>query len=227
MVTIDWGNIELVIFDVDGTLYNQNRLRKIMFFKLFFHYLIRPWKYRDLIILYHFRKERERHAGYVGTDLENEQYIWCAQQTNESIQKIKDVVSKWIFTFPNPYLKDALYSGADQFIEELKAKGIKTATYSDYNSKDKLNAMNIVVDMEVCSTDKSVNCFKPESKGLVFLMLALGVTQKERCVFIGDRIELDGVCAQEAGVPFLLINEKDTNNNFYSKLSRTLIASRC
>lgn len=224
---IDWKDIELVIFDVDGTLYSQNRLRKIMFFKLLSHYVIRPWKYKELVILYHFRKEREKYRGYSGDNLENKQYEWCAAITNEPIVEVKRVVDWWIFTAPNQYLKSCLYKGVDQFITDLKLKGIKTAIYSDYNSKDKLLAMDIEVNIAVSSTDDHINSFKPVPKGLLYIVSELGITHQEKCVFIGDRVELDGVCAKNAGMPFILISEKAIDNNFYSKLYRTLNASRC
>lgn len=225
MDNISWKGLELVIFDVDGTLYRQSGLRKIMLFKLLRYYLIRPWKYKELLIVYHFRKEREKRPGFEGKDLEEEQYLWCAEKTGQKPDEIKRVINKWIFDAPNRYLKAALYPGVTQFFNDLKDRGIKTAIYSDYNSEDKLLEMQLVVDLQISSTDKRVNSFKPIPKGLFVILSELKITNKANCLFIGDRFELDGICAENAGVPFLLVDKISADHDFYTKLSNHLIQS--
>jgi len=221
-----WKELEVVIFDVDGTLYRQSALRKIMLFKLVYYYAFRPWKYRELNILYHFRKEREKRAGIEGPDLEHAQYIWCAESSNEKLADVKRVVDQWIFNSPNPYLKRCMYPGVAQFFADLKDHGVKTAIYSDYNSKDKLVWMGLHAEVEVCSTDPSINAFKPLPNGLKAVLSALQITKKENCLFIGDRFELDGVCAEHAGIPFLLVDKIQAQKNFFTKLSDYFIQSR-
>ena len=218
--------LEVVIFDVDGTLYRQSALRRIMVLKLLYYYGIRPWKYRDLIILYHFRKEREKRAGFEGKDLENAQYEWCAEKSNEKIDDVRKVVDKWIFNIPNRYLKSCMYPGVAQFITNLKLHGVKTAIYSDYNSKDKLAQMQLKVDLEVSSTDPGVDGFKPLPNGLLVVLSDMKITKKENCLFIGDRFELDGLCAANAGIPFLLVEKIETETDFYAKLSANFIQSK-
>ncbi len=115
-----------------------------------------------------------------------------------------------------------MYPDVSQFFTDLKAHGIKTAVYSDYNSGDKLKFMRLKVDMEVSSTDDRINSFKPLANGLSFIISALKVN-RENCLYIGDRFELDGLCAQYAGVPFLLVDKTNANKNFYAKLSEELV----
>lgn len=217
-----WQQMQVVMFDVDGTLYQQSKLRKIMFFKLIAHYLVRPWNYNDVLILYHFRKEREKRAGYSSLNLQEEQYLWCAEKSGQQLEKVKKVVNKWIFDLPNNYLKKCMYPGVEQFFADLKKHGIKTAVYSDYTSAEKLKQMHLQVDMEISSTDKIVNSFKPLPNGLLAILLELKITDKKNCLYIGDRFELDGLCAEQAGVPFLLVNKKDAAIDFYIKLSAQL-----
>lgn len=218
-----WDKLQLVIFDLDGTLYSQSRLRKMMLIRLFTYYIIRPWKYKDLLILYHFRKEREKKAGYKGNDLEEEQYIWCAEKINENINRIKNVVNKWIFDVPNDYLKECMYPDVNTFLNELKNKGIKSAVYSDYDVEVKLSRMNVYVDFELSSTDKRVNALKPLPDGLFAILTEMKVTDKMSCLFIGDRFELDGKCAEYADIPFLLIDKKTALKDFYFKLSTMIV----
>lgn len=222
MEDIFFENLELVIFDVDGTLYRQATLRKIMLFKLFFYYIFRPWRYKEVFILYNFRKEREKRTGYRGVDLEEEQYLWCAERMNINVNKVKEVISKWIFQAPNRHLKTCVYPGVMEFLLALRSRGIQTAVYSDYNSRVKLNHMCIEVNLEVSSTDKHINSFKPNTDGLAYILKALHVSNVANCLYIGDRYELDGLCAKALGIQFLLINDKTASENLYHKLADKL-----
>jgi len=209
---INWENLKVLILDVDGTLYNQSKLRKKMLFALFGYYLFRPWQIKDLLILYHFRSEREKKAGYCGTDLENEQYQWCVEKVNVPVEKIKKVVEKWIFEFPNRYLLSCYYPEIPPLLELLKEKNIKTVIYSDYKATQKLDQLKIKADLVLASTDPLVNCLKPNPRALSHIMHAFKVLNTQ-CLFIGDRDELDGQCAANAGITFLnvknIINLKD------------------
>jgi FMN phosphatase YigB (HAD superfamily) len=226
MENIFWEGLELVIFDVDGTLYRQSKLRKTMLFKLLCYYTLRPWKYRELLILYHFRKERENRHDYSGSNLEEEQYEWPAALLKTKPEKIKKVIEDWMYTAPNPYLKSVLYPGIAQFFTDLKQYGIKTAIYSDYKSDDKLQAMGLSADLQICSTDKRVNSFKPLPRGLLVILEELRIKQKGNCLFIGDRFELDGLCAERAGIPFLLVDKDIADINLYTELSTQLNQNR-
>lgn len=218
VTSIDWVNLKVLILDVDGTLYNQSKLRKKMLFRLLKYYLFRPFRINELLILYHFRVEREKNAGYVGTNLESQQYEWCADRLNIPVSKVKAVISKWIFESPNSYLAACLYPDVQNFINLIRQSDIKIAIYSDYDALQKLKYLNIDADLVVASTDQHINSFKPNPGGLNYIMKTYGCQPKE-CLFIGDRQELDGLCAAYAGVPFLLIeNKKNQTNKFYSQL---------
>ena len=226
MKDIPWDTIELVIFDVDGTLYDQSKLRKKMLLALIGHYIIRPWKYYDLLILYHFRKEREKHAGYKSDNLEDAQYEWCLNKVNSSVGEVKRVIADWIFTFPNPYLSSCKYPGVAAFFEELEKKKIATAVYSDYDAAQKLQHLNLQVDLVASSTEAKINALKPLPDGLNFILSELKIQDKQKCLFIGDRFELDGACADAAGIPFLLVNKQKDGASFYEALSASLKKTR-
>lgn len=215
-------DLKLIIFDVDGTLYDQSKLRGKMVKALLYYYLPRPWKFKDILILYHFRKEREKRAGFQIQNLESEQYNWCAEKINVSLVRIKSVVNKWIFDFPNKYLKDCVYPGVNLLFHALEKKRILTAVYSDYDSVLKMKSMELSADLLVSSTDNNINAMKPMPVGLNYILDALKIQDKDKCLFIGDRMELDGMCASSAGIPFLLIDKQRAYNNFYNSLSKNL-----
>lgn len=222
MSDIDWDKLKLVIFDVDGTLYDQSKLRTKMLLALIKHYLLRPWKFKELLILDHFRKEREKKAGFEGDDLQNGQYQWCADAANTTVEKVKQVVDKWIFDFPNRFLPQAIYPGVNDFFRDLEKNKILTAVYSDYDSERKLKEMNISAGLLVSSTDQGINAMKPLPNGLNYILSTLNIKDKDNCLFIGDRQELDGECARLAGVPFLLVDKQRAGVDFYRALSTKL-----
>jgi FMN phosphatase YigB (HAD superfamily) len=218
-----WNKLEVVIFDVDGTLYDQSKLRKKMMLALLGYYFLRPWKYKDLLILHHFRKEREGKSGFTGKDLQNEQYQWCADRMNISLDKVKVVIDKWIFDFPNKYLKECMYPGVDIFFETLDKKKISKAIYSDYDSIKKMKELGLSASFIVSSTDRDINSMKPLPKGLDYIVSALNINDRSNCLFLGDREELDGLCAESANIPFLLIDKKQARINLYEILSKKLL----
>lgn len=221
MDDLAWDKIKLLIFDVDGTLYDQSKLRKKMLYTLFLYYVLRPWKYKDIIALYYFRKEREKHAGHTSADLEQEQYTWCNGKTSLNANELKLVVEKWIYDVPNQFLKNYKFEGLDTFFDELKNRNILTAVYSDYPAAKKLKAMGIKVDLIVSSTQAEVNAFKPHPKGLNYILSKFPDVNAEECVFIGDRPELDGACAMQADISFLHISKKE-GKFFYPSVLKKL-----
>lgn len=219
---LDWAGVKAVIFDVDGTLYDQSRLRKKMLFSLLSYYMWRPWRIREMLMLSHFRTERERRAGQGSVDLERAQYDWCAENKGYPVHKLKEVVERWIFQHPIRYLAGCTYPGTQELFAVLRQKDIKIAIYSDYKAHDKLKAMGLVADLVVSSTDPDVNQLKPDPKGLLHTISQLGLTTKD-CLFIGDRQEMDGDCALQAQVPYLIIEKKPFHQfDFYHKLTQTL-----
>lgn len=219
---VNWETTKVVILDVDGTLYTQSRLRKKMAYALLAHYSMRPWRMQDIMILRHFRAQREKRTGHAGGDLENAQYMWCAQQGNYPVERVKQVVDKWMFTFPNQYLAACMYPGTQSFFAKLRSLNIKTAIYSDYKAHDKLKAMNLEVDLIVSSTDSEIDRLKPDPRGLLYIADKLGVSPQQ-CLFIGDRPELDGQCAINANMPYLIVTKKPFDSfDFYQQLENTL-----
>lgn len=214
----DWNKIKVVIFDVDGTLYIQSRLRKKMFLALMAYYVIRPWRFKEILILHHFRVEREKRTRDQYNDLENAQYVWCAEKGKHPIELIKKVVDHWIFHFPVKYLKSCVYPGTKAFFDALREYNIKIAIYSDYKAYSKLKAMDLEADLVISSTDPEIDKLKPDPKGLLYISQQLNVSTEE-CLFIGDRQELDGESAIRANMPYLIVEQKQyAQFDFYHKL---------
>lgn len=204
---LEWSKVRTLIFDVDGTLYNQKFLRGKMMKALLGYYLLRPWKYQELKIISVFRKERETLHSLQISNLEEAQYEICAKKVNQPLALVKQVIQRWIFTEPLQYLEESTYSHVHAFFDLLKQRNIQIAIYSDYKAAEKLQAMRLPADLIVCSTDPEIDRMKPDPKGLMYITRQLKVEVAD-CVFIGDRDELDGACARAANMPYIIL-EKD------------------
>ncbi|MBB4602193.1 phosphoglycolate phosphatase/putative hydrolase of the HAD superfamily [Hymenobacter luteus] len=220
--SLDWTGLRCVIFDVDGTLYAQDRLRKRMLRALLRYYSIRPWKLAELQILRRFRIEREKQSAYAGADLEADQYQWVAQNRRYPAEQVREVVQRWMFQHPNQFLLPCRYPGVAEFFAALRARGITIGIYSDYPAQEKLAALGLAADIIISSTDKTVNRLKPNPQGLLHITRQLGLLPQQ-CLFIGDRPELDGACAEAAAMPYLIVDKQPFPAfTFYDKLTHHL-----
>ncbi len=204
---INLNNYKLLIFDIDGTLYDQKKLRIRMLIDIALYYFIRPFKIYELKILKIFREEREKRKGYSSDNLNDEQYMWVVEKTKYSIDTVKNVIEKWIFSRPLKYLLKYKYKGLDKLFLHLKNNNIKIGIYSDYPTKTKMEYLKLKSDIEIASTDKEINALKPDSKGLFYIINELGI-KVDNSLFIGDRESTDGKCGKNAGMDYLIIDKK-------------------
>jgi len=202
--------IRAVIFDVDGTLYDQRKLRQKILWEMLRFLVAHPTGLSDLKILWDFRKAREKNASLIDGDIEKRQFEWGAKTSKVSVEKVRQVVQYWMFTRPLFYLEACCYPGVRDLFSTLKKKGILIGVFSDYPAKDKLQALNLEVNIMVSATDVEVGRLKPDPKGLIVIASKLKTPVKE-CLFIGDRDDKDGECARRAGMPYLILNKKMRN----------------
>jgi len=207
MTAIDWSKKKMVIFDVDGTLYDQRRLRFYMLCRLLSYYLLRPLRVGELRILKVFRRERERHISEPVKNLEQAQYIWAARYLGIGADKIFSVVEQWIFNAPLQYMPFCRYPGVTELFHNLRKNQIKIAILSDYPAINKLKALGLEADLIVAATDGSVDRLKPDPRGL-FHILDLEDLSVNDCIYIGDRNEHDGECARRACMQYLIKGRK-------------------
>ncbi|UNC93645.1 HAD family hydrolase [Candidatus Contubernalis alkaliaceticus] len=197
-------NVQAVIFDVDGTLYDQKKLRRLMFFAVIKYYSIRPWRLKEIKVLQDFRGQREKNASVVCQDIEKVQYEWGAKASGVSPEQVKKVTAQWIFQYPLKYLYRCRYPGVCRFMEKLKEQKIITAVFSDYPAAEKLSALQVSPHHIFSSTDKNIDRLKPDPKGLLVAARSLNIPV-EYCLFVGDREDRDGECARRAGMPYYIL----------------------
>ena len=197
---MDFNKYDLYVFDVDGTLYYQNKLRLIMGKRLLMYYLLHPLKFKDLIIIKNFRSLRENAKDTNGL------FDITAKKCNVSVSRVNEVIKKWIYE--NPI--DALIASKDDtllaIIDKLKANGKTVAIWSDYEADDKLKALQLSTDYVYTAEQERVGELKPSPKGLNLIMSDLNVP-KDKTIMIGDRMVKDGEAAKKAGCNYLILSK--------------------
>jgi putative hydrolase of the HAD superfamily len=201
---VDWQRVRAVVFDVDGTLYDQHGMRLRMARELALRCLARPATLRDARILTTFRRLREELAEGEATGIGRLQYDRTAERLGLPVDRIEAVVEEWILRRPLRHAAACRRAGVRRLFAELRGGGHGIGVWSDYPAAGKLAAMGLTADAVVCATDPEVDRLKPRPEGLTRLLGILGVGPAEALV-IGDRDERDGEAARRAGCPYLLI----------------------
>lgn len=203
---VNWNSIEMVVFDVDGTLYRQSGMRRLMARDLLL-YTLRSLNPRSLRILQFYRRRREELGAQGVTGFETQTLAEAAEKFQCRVEAIQAVVSEWIDTRPLPYLERLRYPGVIELFAGLRRHGKTVGILSDFPAAAKIAALGLEVDIIASAVDPDIEQSKPTPKGLQVLMEKAN-TPAERCIVIGDRWDRDGLAAQAAGTK-CLIRTKD------------------
>ncbi len=203
LAEIPWPRIRLVVFDVDGTLYDQRPLRRRMWLALVVHCLTRPADLGLLRTLQAFRRLREELAEEASEGISRLQYERPAALLGLSPEAVRLAVETWMHERPLAHLRRCRYPGVERVFEALRASGRTIAIFSDYPAEAKMRALGLEADLYVSATDADVQKLKPHPLGLQRVLERVGAAPEE-CLYIGDRDERDGECARRLGVRYLL-----------------------
>ena len=202
MPLLDWKDIDLVVFDVDGTLYDQRRLRFAMLRRL----LAATWQTRSLDTLQTlrtFRQVREALGDQPGADFMTLQYARTASRHHKTEDEVRALATDWLEQRPLPLLAGCRYPHLDTLFAGLRAAGKQIAVFSDYPARDKLAALGLQAQTIVCATDAGIARLKPDPCGLLAILRQTGVPAA-RALMIGDRFDRDAAAASRAGMRALI-----------------------
>jgi len=203
---MDWSKIDLVVFDVDGTLYDQRRLRMKMLTLL----LLQAMRSRSLrvpMVLREFRRFREDLGDDAAEGFLERQYELTAARCGCSAEDVRALALEWIEQRPLTHLGACVYPGVRELFDALATSGRRIAAFSDYPAVDKLEALGLKCDLVVSSTDDDVGRLKPDPAGLRKILERFGA-KADRSVMIGDRFDRDWEAARRAGVSALIRSRK-------------------
>jgi phosphoglycolate phosphatase/putative hydrolase of the HAD superfamily len=194
---------DAVVFDVDGTLYEQSPLRRKMAVELLAYCALRPWRVGLLRRLQTFRRQREMLGEEESEGVRRLQYEQPARALGVDSEELRREVEEWMERRPLRHLASCRVAGARRFFAMLRASDTRIAVLSDYPAAAKLAALGLEAELVVSGTDAEIDRLKPRPEGLQSTVERLAV-EPSHCLMIGDRDDRDGECARRAGVPYLL-----------------------
>ena len=197
--------MKAIIFDLDGTLYDNSKLP----IRLILHSIT------HIFTLSAERKSRAELSGkHFGSREEyfHQLFSRIAQKRGITEQKAE----LWYRGIYMPSMRKVLTrhyhykDGVPEILQQLRNQGIKVAVFSDYGYLDKrLKAVDLNPEwFDLCVDAPALGGLKPCRES--FLKIAEMLHEApEDILVIGDRDDTDGQGARNSGMQFLLVNKKD------------------
>lgn len=197
-----WREKRAVVFDLDGTLYHQQPVRRAMLARLLRAHLLRPVEgYRTLRFLSAYRRAQEELRHDSADSAAVRQLRHACERSRFDLSLAPDVVSRWMEREPLDLLRAHRRPGLIELLQDLNDAKIRLALLSDYPAALKLRALEAedLFEVVVCAQDPEVGAFKPSPRGLEVTLRRLGVGPGD-ALYVGDRLEVDLPAARAAGV---------------------------
>ncbi len=203
---LNWDEIRLVAFDVDGTLYDQRGLRLCMLREMLLASL-RGRGIGFISILRAYRRIREELGDSLHENFERELISRTASFVGCSETRVQSTTGEWLEKRPLRHLIRYRYPGLPELFRGLRKQGKLVGVFSDYPARAKLEALELDADFIVWAGEADVRVLKPHPRGLHVLMSRAAVNP-EQTILIGDRPERDGLAAHAANVRALIRSRK-------------------
>lgn len=202
---------DAVIFDLDGTLYDQLPVQRAMAGRIVLHHSVHPVGFlRTVKTLSAYRRAQEhlRATGFEG-DVAAEQLAHAARRVRGAPSDVHVVVERWMGRAPLDLVARHRRSDVIELISDLAELRVPLGLVSDYPADAKLAALGLLerFDVIVTAQDPDVGVFKPHPRGLRVALERLGVSPERSC-YVGDRLDVDLPAARSAGVSFLSVSRR-------------------
>jgi FMN phosphatase YigB (HAD superfamily) len=204
------GRIRAVLFDLDGTLYQQRPLRALMALELAALALRRPIEApRRWRVLAAFRQAQEALRAGQAEDQSAGQFELAARRCRMPVVEVEAVIAEWMIERPLKYLPRCRAEGLLPLLDFLSLRRVKVGVLSDYPAGRKLEALGIAGRFSVVlsAADAGIGRFKPHPRGFLAASARWGLDAAEVLV-VGDRRDADAAGAAAAGMPCVLIEAR-------------------
>ena len=215
-MNIDLSKVRAVVFDLDGTLYNNSR----------FPFWLVSSRVADAFV---FSAERKVRRQMKGVDLDNSDAFYDSffSHISDRSRFSPDEARDWYWTtymnlFPRILRKHYKPNdGVEEVFSFLNERNIPSAIYSDYPLvKERFEALGLSSDIcENYWSAPDMGAFKPAIRPMHEIASAMGVEADELLV-VGDRVDTDGKSAFSCGAQFIHIlkkkNSKDPSTAYVS-----------
>ncbi len=152
---LDWADIELVVFDVDGTLYNQRSLRMRIARDVIVH-AARTRSIKLISVLRTYRHIREQLADDEAEDFETALIAQTSSIECCPPQTVRMMADEWIEERPLLYLARCRYPGLQNLFSAFRRKKKIVGIFSDYPADAKLAALGLSADLVISARDDRV-----------------------------------------------------------------------
>ena len=196
---------DLIIFDMDGTLYFQRGMQLRMAFRLISHVFASKGGLRDLRMILKYRKLREHWDSRASVD-EGRLYSKVADDMGINASRVRDVIREWMFEKPMDVVGECRDEALIEVIRRLISDGKRVCIYSDYPTEDKCRAVGLMDDIPqyYCGKD-DIKTLKPNPSALFYIMNAYPDIHVNSAVMVGDRADRDKACADNAGMASIIL----------------------
>jgi HAD superfamily hydrolase (TIGR01549 family) len=201
--------VRAVLFDLDGTLYDQRRMRALMAAELMTLPLLRPLSgARRLRAIAAYRQAQEmlREQPFSAT-APGRQLAIAAERVRMTPNELEQVVNEWMFERPLKYLRFCRAAGLSELVDRLSALGIELGVLSDYPAQAKLAALGLTdrFSLVLSASDAEVRALKPNPRGFFRACERWHLLPREVLV-VGDRVDVDARGAAAAGMPCVIVD---------------------
>ena len=206
------GRVQGVIFDVDGTLYDQRALRWRIVRQILAAHWTNPAKGVQVIrALQAYRQAHEELRNHAfSADL---QLAAAAAKCGYTVAQVRATVEQWFERRPLELLPRCVYPRIPEFLNLLSELQIGCDVFSDYPAEAKLSAMGLKRFFSHVLSAADVGSQKPNPTGILTVAREMGITP-QCTLYVGDRT-IDLEAAANAGMQGILIR----GGNSYSILS--------
>jgi FMN phosphatase YigB (HAD superfamily) len=202
--------LKAVVFDVDGTLYQQGPLRRAMLVELLQFAAVRPLEgLKTFRVLQAYRRAQEELRTTVGSDVAAAQIRAACDRTGLDAASVRAYIERWMEQAPLSRLLPCRQAGLVEFLEACKTSGLRIAALSDYPADAKLRALDIAdrFELVLCAQSPEIGVFKPNPRGLQVTLERMGIDRHE-CLYVGDRADVDAAAAAAAGMACAILTRE-------------------
>jgi HAD superfamily hydrolase (TIGR01509 family) len=210
------GRVQGIIFDVDGTLYDQNALRRRIVPRMVAAHWTTPTRgVRVIRALQAYRQAHEElRSQAFSADL---QLAAAAAKCGYSVAEVRIAVEEWFERKPLDLLPRCVHSGIPEFLHLLSELRISCGVFSDYPAEAKLSAMGLKRFFSHVLSASEIGRQKPDPIGILTVAREMGVAP-ECTLYVGDRT-IDLETAAKAGMQGLLVQGRNSYSILHDRFA--------
>lgn len=196
---------DLIIFDMDGTLYYQRGMQIRMAFRLLSHALSSKGGIKDILAISKYRKLRETWDTGNRMD-ESGLYDAVAKETGLDPVRVRGIIKKWMLENPMDVVGECRDEVLVSLISRLQAEGKNICIYSDYPTENKCKAVGLEREVPQYYCGKGeIKTLKPNPSALFYIMSEYPGILRNKVIMVGDRADRDKAAADNAGIDSLIL----------------------